>query len=239
MDILARVTIQKVTENPEDSVVNTLAYNFPVAPNSGDFNTLTQAIADFYNGVAAAQINPISEYLSGTIFKGVDEKHTVTYYEIAHPFPGLGNPLFEETFAIPLGTGISSVNFPEEVASCLSFRANYAGLNEVVSLPPTGPEGDEHPRARVRGRIFVGPLNAGASDTGTLVIPRPSDLFRADLVKSGAQHLLVDASQGNWSWSVWSRANDELRSVGEGWVDDAWDTQRRRGVDATTRTTFT
>jgi hypothetical protein len=40
------------------------------------------------------------------------------------------------------------------------------------------------------------------------------------------------------TWSVWSEANQTASPVRDGWVDDAWDTQRRRGLDSSARTTF-
>lgn len=239
MDVLARITIQKDSLNPEDAIVNTLAYNRTGDPDDADFDNLRDHIADFYNVAPAAAIDPISEYLSGTVLTSASEDHMIEFYEIAHPFVNLGSPIAVREFAIPTVTLDSTVNLPDEVASCLSFHAGLGTQPEVTPLPPTGPEGDVHPRARRRGRIFIGPLNATATDTGSAVIPRPSDVFRADVVKSAAEHLSADAAVDGWLWSVWSRADDILRFVVGGWVDDAWDTQRRRGVSATTRTTFT
>ena len=37
---------------------------------------------------------------------------------------------------------------------------------------------------------------------------------------------------------VWSVANNDLVLANDGWVDNSWDTQRRRGLDTTARTTW-
>jgi hypothetical protein len=49
---------------------------------------------------------------------------------------------------------------------------------------------------------------------------------------------LIDASvtETTWSLAVYSVADAVAREVTNGWVDNAWDTQRRRGIDATART---
>lgn len=55
-----------------------------------------------------------------------------------------------------------------------------------------------------------------------------------------------DASSGAWTWCIYSPttetqtaslASSFIPIVG-GWVDNAWDTQRRRGLEPTTRTTW-
>jgi hypothetical protein len=41
-----------------------------------------------------------------------------------------------------------------------------------------------------------------------------------------------------YDWCVYSPTSNMLFPISQIWVDDAWDTQRRRGVKATTRTTY-
>lgn len=41
-----------------------------------------------------------------------------------------------------------------------------------------------------------------------------------------------------WQWRIWSPTNNNSVLIDNGWVDNAWDTQRRRGVEATARTIF-
>jgi hypothetical protein len=51
---------------------------------------------------------------------------------------------------------------------------------------------------------------------------------------------LLDASQAAtaWKWAVYSTVNATGVEVTNGWVENAWDTQRRRGRIATVRTVF-
>jgi hypothetical protein len=42
----------------------------------------------------------------------------------------------------------------------------------------------------------------------------------------------------DWTWCLYSRKLDLMPEIVGGWVDNAWDIQRRRGYAATSRTTF-
>jgi hypothetical protein len=46
----------------------------------------------------------------------------------------------------------------------------------------------------------------------------------------------VNALAGNNDWCVWSVADQIAVPVANGWIDNAFDVQRRRGVDYTSRT---
>jgi hypothetical protein len=46
-------------------------------------------------------------------------------------------------------------------------------------------------------------------------------------------------ASASWDWVVYSPTDDAYHEVANGWVDNAWDTQRRRGYKPTSRTTFT
>lgn len=98
---------------------------------------------------------------------------------------------------------------PGEVALCLSFRG-------ARNLP------------RHRGRIFLGPLRNGY--TGAY---RPiSDL--QDQLVTLAQGL-SDLGSPAVDWQVVSRVGGTRERVQHVWIDNEWDTQRRRGALPTTR----
>ena len=110
----------------------------------------------------------------------------------------------------------SSAAGPTEVACVLSYEgARVSGL----------------PQARRRGRMFIGPIGPTSTD-------RPSSGLIAQVL-SGAQGLL-DASDlaTDWTWAQYSPTNGVGIDVTNGWVDNEWDTQRRRGRKATLRSTF-
>jgi hypothetical protein len=95
--------------------------------------------------------------------------------------------------------------------------------------------GASRPKQRRTGRVYVGPLNTIASaTTGT---SRPTagiithfleavDVLNADL---------ISLSNGE-ALGVWSRSDATVRALEAVSIDNAWDTQRRRGVAATART---
>jgi hypothetical protein len=100
---------------------------------------------------------------------------------------------------------------PREVALCLSF---YAEQN----IP------------RKRGRIYV---PAGA--LGGSVALRPTTAQMNILLAMG--QAFADLGGPDVSWNVHSQRSGEDHEVSNIWVDDEWDTQRRRGFRATTRLT--
>ncbi|MCA1705407.1 MAG: hypothetical protein LC808_19980, partial [Actinobacteria bacterium] len=79
--------------------------------------------------------------------------------------------------------------------------------------------------------VYIGPLgsNAGAITNGDL---RPIVGLRNTLV--GAATYLRDANNVEATWSAYSKlAPLDTGAVIGGWIDDAFDTQRRRGLDPT------
>jgi hypothetical protein len=141
--------------------------------------------------------------------------HTYKIYDRADPIPR--NPVTQGTWNF--ATAPSGNPLPPEVSMCLSFQGT----------PESGVS-----QARKRGRIFVGPLNSVAmSTTG-----RPTTSAINTMVAAGQELLDESDAAATWSWQVWSASTGDSFPVVNGWVDDEFDTQRRRGRLATTRTTF-
>lgn len=122
-----------------------------------------------------------------------------------------GAPPMVATGTLPFNTSLA---LPTECAAVLSF---YAGSN----------------RPRQRGRIFVGPMSTqsllASGRMATDVITRLTTLA------TGLKAFGGDSYQ----WSVYSRVDDVHRELTAGWVDNAFDTQRRRGLTSNVRTPFT
>lgn len=115
---------------------------------------------------------------------------------------------------------------PNEVACVLSYRGG-SGTTGGGSADP-----------RKRGRAFIGPLNPGA---GSFTLGTDSDLrvnsgFIDSLTK--AADWMRDVLTDELGWLQYSRANDGFLAVTGGFVDNRFDTQRRRGLAASTRTTW-
>lgn len=118
-------------------------------------------------------------------------------------------------------TGTSSGNpFPAEVACCLSY---YASRN----LP------------RRRGRLYLGPLTSSAMNIATDE-PRVSTTFM-NVILDAAEAFQDDITTSTvgeaMGWAVHSRSDGVFRQITDLWMDNAFDTQRRRGVSASNRLT--
>lgn len=141
---------------------------------------------------------------------------TIKSYALDDPEPR--SPVLE-TDITGVTTGVGKA-LPQEVALCLSFQ---------------GVKVSGEPQARKRGRVFIGPLD---DDTNRADNARPFSTA-INTIKDAAGDLLVASNTGfPVPWAVYSRVNDIAYHVDNGWLDDAWDTQRRRGVAPTTRTLF-
>lgn len=140
--------------------------------------------------------------------------HDFKIYIAGGPKPNY--PLYEDTF--DLDSAPTGASLPSEVAICLSFQGTRTpGL----------------PQARRRGRIYVGPLKSTTNVDG-----RPSTASISNLLFY-AQDLYDDilAITSAGSWAVWSTTNGAAVAVTNGWVDNAFDTQRSRGLTRTARST--
>lgn len=108
-------------------------------------------------------------------------------------------------------TGIyRNPNRPSEISLCLSFKGGQG-------------------QPRQRGRLYVPADWIGSSSA------RPGSNDMTKVLGLGAQ--LHNVGGTNVDWIVWSRANRSATEVTSWWVDDEFDTQRRRGLRATTRVT--
>lgn len=128
----------------------------------------------------------------------------------AYPLAG-GQPIEETT--VP--TGKVSLAYPHEVAVCLS----YATVDDVAASTP-----------RRRGRIYLGPMGTSGGD-----VARPSSTLRSQVLAFG-QSLASIGFAGNTTWKLYSRSDLVTAKIESIWCDDAWDTQRRRGLAPTLRT---
>lgn len=105
-------------------------------------------------------------------------------------------------------------SLPGEVSSVLSY---YAGQ---------GP--------RKRGRLYLGPFIQTANSGGA-ALSEPSSDLQTRMVESA---LNVLNTTENVTWAQVSPTAGEATPVIGGWVDNAWDTQRSRGVAPTSRATW-
>lgn len=210
-------TFQGQSGVSEDRFVNTFYAEGAAAPSEPTLAALAQAVFDFYDGVNTPSTEPLIRWYSST---ADGTGRNVKIYDLADPLPRA--PIFEVEhgpFSVPPG----ATNLPSECACCMSYAAPaISGL----------------PVARRRGRIYLGPLNdrATADDPDTAEC-RVDDVFRF-AVMNAAVTLKADmfAAAGH-VWSMYSPTSDDMLIINRVWSDNAWDTQRRRGIDPTSRLT--
>src|SRR4029453_7178488 len=105
-------------------------------------------------------------------------------------------------------------NLPEEVAVALTYH----------TVPPI--------TRRRRGRLYLGPLSGQVIDSSDGAATRINDTF-TNAVAQRAVAFMNDTRGGQWF--IYSKADNIGRVVTGGFVDEAFDTQRRRGPDAISR----
>lgn len=187
------------------------------APNDKAVN-VWHFLADDENELFTAayvQVTTFYSAIDGLLSSAVASTgHRARAYDLADTMPRA--PVFDDDPG-PLTVGVNAL--PSELACCVSYQApRQSGLSQ----------------ARRRGRLYIGPLSAAWVNTdGTMNATALSTLGTA------VQNFL-DASQAatTWSWQVYSPTNLASIEVTNAWIDNAWDVQRRRGVEATSRALF-
>lgn len=224
-DILIRAVMQSTSGLPQDVIVNDFAFHqIAGVPTDAELTELGALVSDFYRAdVATGQC--VSDYIGESVNRGAT--HELQYYTITAG--AMGSPRFTEDWLGPTAPAVTD-NLPTECAAVISFHADLTGVLEE--------SGATRPRARRRGRLFIGPLTLGAVTIGD---PQPvlNTTFRTTMQQAMTNMCLnAQSNPQPANFSVWSRSDNVLREVVGGWTDNAPDTQRRRGQAATARATF-
>lgn len=219
MTVRAQVILPGLSGKPEDVFVNTFHFD-SAATDAATVDLLTGRITEFYNQSApmptpSGNAAPgIASYISHVVSR-LANACSVRFYNLADAEP---RAYVERRWQLAgsSGTGTSK-ELPTEVACCTSF---YGTRN----MP------------RQRGRLYIGPFHEGAiEDDATFQRSRPA-LGLRESIHGSSKRLAMKV--GN-KWAVFSPTSGLTHPVTAGWVDDAWDTQRRRGQDAEGRLSWT
>lgn len=212
--IHCQVRIPHKSNISADDIVNT--FNFQGIAEADVMAPLALGLlATFYGGLNTPQTVPIKNYLSYELNVAGAR---IKVYDLADPEPRV--PVLDESLGLTTATTFSGRNLPGEVALGVSY------LSEPVSGVSA---------ARRRGRIYLGPLRETVSDGAADGPARPGAAVRLQI--SLAASGLASGPLG-CRWCVWSRTNDAFYEVESGYIDNAYDTQRRRGVAVTSRQGF-
>lgn len=210
---------------PADTKVCTMHFS---AANDAAAGTALGPIEDFWNTPAAGGVGAVCDYIGRQVSRAANAC-SFQIYKLPGSAGPLGSPIQEEQFTLSDTDG-AAINLPDEVAICLSYHADFTGVLEE--------SGATRPKARRRGRFFIPCPNTNASTAtaGSTGVPRVTEQCQEDITESAAEFLAGDTLALGVNWVVFSRVDWLARNAIEAWVDDAFDTQRRRGPGAAART---
>lgn len=207
---------------PQDDIVNTLHFEGDEGLGLTDEETWDDLRPGLFDRVEAFYVaigSTFSSLLSGAA--------TIKMYNPRDPsLPGAPRvPRWTEDIIVSPSAGASC---PAEVALCLSFRG---ALESGVNM------------RRRRGRIFLGPLAVSAITSGTTPVndARPTAALRDGILAnfdamatgvSGAARLAVYSPRSD---PTNANVDESWTDVTYAWIDDAYDTVRKRGAKPTAR----
>lgn len=220
----------------QDRFVNTFAVK-DLIPGGAARGAVAGAIGDFYDTVPTGGLTSIGALLSGDVDRDALACQILVYDITAHlDGSAHGAPVDAFTFTMPAASSV--VRLPQEVAFVLTLESDTRN-EEPVEVPDDGdPDAvPQRPMQRHTGRIFLGPFNDDALNATNgrpdATIRDTARLAAADLAPAIRAETI--GGTGDEGWSVWSRKDEILRPIFTVATDDAFDTQRRRGVDPTAR----
>lgn len=209
------------------------------------------AIEGFLNGLTGAQVASVASYLSPDISRAAGAIQ-VLYTDVTDHLDGsnAGGPFrsYNSTLA---AAGVASP-MPPGICCTVGYRAAYGSDIEhgpSVTLPsseaaidqgaPATHLGSSRPRARDRGRFYLGPLNVGAFEihTGGGQGGQFTGPFKADMTEA-VNNLLEAKNPGahdQFQVVIWSRRAATVKTTSFYYVDDSASYQRRRADENTNR----
>lgn len=239
---MADVCVQLVARFPsvsgqvEDRTENVIHLLGDSATYAADLAEAVSLFRDFWTvDTGAGQARPVAEYLAGAASRASNAASILAYVTSdlsgATPFGPAEHTL---NFTLPAPAVAQSM--PNEVAVVLSSHADLSGI-PISEVNPSPPPATIRPAQRRKGRMFIGPLciSAGQGSSGIVSV---SNTFATDLGLAAGRLQLNLITDTALEWAIWSRADAALYPVIGGYVDGAWDTQRRRGIASSTRTTW-
>lgn len=223
--ILVTAKLDAVSGLAEDAVQNSWVLSHAAdSPSPGDTLDWVGPIDDFYGD--------ISYYLSDRITRAAAGIKFNLYNITTHLAGGdHGSPIATDTGTVNGAAG-SAVELPSEVAHVLTLRGSGWQGEPVEAVD--GADADaapDRPRSRRTGRLYLGPLNIAAMSDG-----RPIGSFLTAVENAYVAAVAQWAAVGITP-RVWSRKASATYAITHIQQDNAFDTQRRRGVAATSRTT--
>lgn len=246
-NLLVVQTFTSVTGVPRDAVQNAFAFTTgsPVVP--ADITLITTAIQHFYDAIPAGSTKSISEYMSPEVARGA-VLHALKFYDVTAHLDGSPHGFPTNTVLWALGHVPADGNcLPQQDAAVLSIRGLSGPVPSPVAIaaPSTEAAIDQgapathptfsRPLERMTGRLYLGPFSQIGVENPASIAKIKLDLRQT--IINAAKALLIELGSAV-VWAIWSRAARAFVPVLDGWVDDRWDSQRRREPRAVARTIF-
>lgn len=172
-----------------------------------------QVTIPLYTAAVKVMYDDLNPYFSTALSR---TGHEVRTYLEDQPSPNY--PV--DTTVWDLASNLAGTPLPSEVSVTSSFEADKVnGLSQ----------------ASRRGRVYFGPLNTAAMTNG-----RVNAATQTDFAQATVDYILnvMAIDSGQTYPVVWSRKLQSAARITTGWVDDAFDTQRRRGIEPSSRVTW-
>jgi len=221
-----QVTLGAASGSAEDAVVNT----FSVIPNPAwqgsaldliDISGPISQIWTFPNTTG----NPLGKFIGNQVSR-VPGACVMKFYDVGNFLGGAphGSPKAIDSFTMPAAF-VDERSLPSEVAIVARIQTLLAPTFAVEA--PDGADADlkvDRPRQRQTNRVYFGPFNisAAADQRPTLQINQ--------IILAGLQNCQTILRSKGHTLAVWSRKDAQMRTAGTVVIDNAWDTQRRRGI---------
>lgn len=212
--VRAMITMPTKSALNEDTIVNTWHFNTLGTAELTSLDTISSELATFYQSFIPLYSTKMQP--SGT---------QIRFYRLSDPKPR--PPIYTDSLFSTAVVPHATAALPSECAIVLTYQGDrQAGKDQK----------------RRRGRIYLGPWAAlGAQGDND----RPGTGI-TNAVHNAASALLAasNSAGGVFQWVVYSQTSvdqnigDPYVKVTNGYVDNSWDTQRRRGLDAITREQF-
>lgn len=233
--LLATITLKHKSGFPEDDIVNSFAIDADPQWDNTAIGEISIPLFNFYFTDTTQAARRVADNLGPGLVRGPGGA-VCDIYDITGKLDGSphGSPVATDVKDTTPSRAEPAAGLPEEVALKVTFRAENYDLQPVERADGVDPGAEvDRPRQRYTGGFYLGPLATGWSYTNANKV-RPTPLYITDTLNAAER--LVDelAAFGHWL-GVWSRSDASLRRVSKVEIDDAFDTQRRRGVAPTVR----
>jgi hypothetical protein len=206
--IAAQVIFECTNGIPRDSVVNTFHFDI----TGIKLLWIRDHLQSFYNDTHHTGVSNVASWLSATLSRAANKAH-IKLYRMWDDHPR--QPTSYDWTLESVASGDNGL--PVETCLCLSQYSNTL-----------------HTKSG-RGRVYIGPLHSNSVRISAGNVFPFGDCI--DPIRYAGRYLIDEgvASGSKGVWSIYSRKLNQMHRVETAFVDNEFDTQRRRGHRATVR----